>query len=120
MTEATSLYEEPSTESTVLAALEAETTVSLTAQIETGGIEGLWYKAEADVAVGEDAEAAQKIAGYLSASSLEIQEATDEPEEILLNKKGTVNQEASMLDTPAEGGSVIGTVPEGTEVNVVS
>ena len=119
VTEATSLYEEPSTESTVLAALEAETTVSLTAQIETVD-EGLWYKAEADVAVGEDAEAAQKIAGYLSASSLEIQEATDEPEEILLNKKGTVNQEASMLDTPAEGGSVIGTVPEGTEVNVVS
>ena len=119
VTEATSLYEEPSTESKVLAALEAETTVSLTAQIETVD-EGRWYKAEADVVVGEDAEAAQKITGYISASSLEIQEATDEPEEILLNKKGTVKQDASMLETPAEDGPVIGTVPEGTEVNVVS
>ena len=130
VTAATSLYAEPTAESDVLAALEAETTVSLTAQIETVD-EGLWYKAEADIAVGEDAEAAQKIAGYLSASSLEIQEAADEPEEgtetdgteikeqTAVNETGVVNAPVNLRKEPVqEEGNIIEILPEGTEVNV--
>ena len=132
VTAATSLYAEPTAESDVLAALEAETTVSLTAQIETVD-EGLWYKAEADVAVGEDAEAAQKITGYISASSLEIQEVADEPEEgteadgteikeqTAVNETGVVNAPVNLREEPVqEEGNIIEILPEGTEVNVLN
>ena len=130
VTAATSLYAEPTAESDVLAALEAETTVSLTARIETVD-EGLWYKVEADVAVGEDAEAAQKITGYISASSLEIQEVADEPEEgtetdgteikeqTAVNETGIVNAPVNLREKPVqEEGNIIEILPEGTEVNV--
>ena len=130
VTAATSLYAEPTAESDVLAGLEAETTVSLTAQIETVD-EGLWYKAEADIAVGEDAEAAQKITGYVSASSLEIQEVADEPEEgteadgteikeqTAVNETGIVNAPVNLREKPVqEEGNIIEILPEGTEVNV--
>ena len=48
------------------------------------------------------------------------EETEGEQEEIAINQKGTVNQEASMLDRPADDGSLVETIPAETEVTVLN